>query len=53
MSNFVARTVARWRADARRHRDARHLARLPDHLLHDMGLSPDNVASLARQLRGE
>ena len=53
MSNLVTRTVARWRTDARRHRDARHLARLPDRLLYDMGLSPDGVASLARQLRGE
>jgi len=53
MSNIVTRTVARWRADARRHRDARHLARLPDYLLHDMGLSRDSVASLARQLRAK
>ena len=52
MSNFFTRSVARWREDARRHREAQYLARLPQHLLYDMGLTPDGVASLARQLRG-
>ena len=31
--------------------EAKRLAAIPDHLLYDMGLTPDGVPSLARQLR--
>lgn len=51
MSNWMTRTTANWRAASRRRRDAAYLAKLPDHLLADMGLTPDGEVSLARQLR--
>jgi uncharacterized protein YjiS (DUF1127 family) len=49
--NWITRTAANWRAADKRRRDAEHLARLPDYLLYDMGLTPGGEPSLARQLR--
>ena len=49
--NWITRTTVRWRAAEKRRRDAAHLARLPDYLLYDIGLTPDGEPSLARQLR--
>jgi uncharacterized protein YjiS (DUF1127 family) len=51
MSNLIGRTLARWRDADRNYRDATRLARLPDHLLRDMGFTPEGVISLARQIR--
>ena len=43
--------ITRWREAGRRRRDAAHLARLPDYLLRDMGLTPGGESSLTRQIR--
>ena len=50
MLTLTGRPLAGGRCAAAATRE--HLARLPDHLLHDMGLSPNGFASIARQLRG-
>jgi uncharacterized protein YjiS (DUF1127 family) len=50
MPNLFTRAVASLRTADRRRRDAIHLASLPDHLLRDMGLTPDGEASLRRQI---
>jgi uncharacterized protein YjiS (DUF1127 family) len=51
MHTWIVRAAARWKAAGDRGREAAKLALLPDHLLYDMGLSRDNLPSLARQLR--
>lgn len=38
-------------AAKKRRREAAALAGLPEHLLYDIGMSPDGVPSLARQVR--
>lgn len=40
-------------AAKKRRREAAALAGLPEHLLYDIGMSPDGVPSLARQVRPE
>jgi uncharacterized protein YjiS (DUF1127 family) len=50
---WMERARERWRSAKRDRCEAAQLATIPDYLLYDMGLTRDNVPSLARQLRQE
>ena len=52
MSNPITRAYARLTHSARRRAESRRLARLPQYLLRDMGLTLDGPAAIARQIDG-
>jgi hypothetical protein len=47
----MTRLLTRLAAAARRRRDARTLAGLPDYLLRDMGVEPGGLRAIEAQLR--
>jgi hypothetical protein len=52
MPNPIVRALDRWSRARAERRVARRLARLPDYLKRDMGLSLDGLAAIAAQIRG-
>ena len=52
MSNPITRAYARLTRSARRRDEVERLARLPQYLLRDMGLTLDGPAAIARQIDG-
>jgi uncharacterized protein YjiS (DUF1127 family) len=50
MTNWITR-VAHWQTASKTRRNIGELAALPDHVLRDIGIDRDNVASFARNSR--
>jgi uncharacterized protein YjiS (DUF1127 family) len=50
--NPITRTLHRWSRTREERREAQRLARLPERLLRDMGLSLEGLAAISAQIRG-